>query len=200
MPGCVAWCRADFDREPLVFLRTAHFPPCEPFMCFARHAPPPVGERADPLPSVGTPPRSGGWSIQYITSLFFLWSHFLRFQTFGVRPRTTPLRVFVTEFLLALPLRTKVPPNTAALIRSSWTLLAEMPESRNPSQYDVGCLECLFEFSDRQTRRSAFRVRHCVTGLSTLHNSSLFLEFGEISCCSCIRHMQEFLDFIIRDM
>ena len=78
-------------------------------------------------PQLRSPPRSGDLEFTVITDffIFFEFSDFV-FPTFGVRPRTTPLLVFIFEFVVSLSLPISVTSFGTALIFSH--ALAEMPE------------------------------------------------------------------------
>jgi len=93
----------------------------------------PFGERKESSPQRRAPPRSG---LLGFTVLSFVWGSFRVFAfvlcAFGVRPRTTPLLVFIREYVVSLPLRISVASVYGGAHPLVMDALAEMPEAQIP--------------------------------------------------------------------
>ena len=88
-----------------------------------------LGRGRNPLPSFGLLLAvSVGVCSDYRFYIFFEFSDFV-FYAFGVRPRTTPLHIFILDFSVSLSLLISVTSITTALIFSH--AIAEMPEDSN---------------------------------------------------------------------
>lgn len=77
------------------------------------------GGRKESFPQLRSPPRSGGveFIVLYYIYIFLELCRFV-FPTFGVRPRTTPIHIFIIEFVVSLSLPISVTSITAALIKT----------------------------------------------------------------------------------